>query len=134
MINEINNRLCPSEEILSEYLTNGLSDEERKTAEEHLINCDSCRRIIAETYEILKTPNVSTFKRTVLSWLKQNIWISSSAFFLVLSFFMHKYFLQFLTLALLAGSKWIVDKRAVKMMFIQKEIKKEGKPWKQRSK
>ena len=126
-------RLCPTEELLSEYLIGGLSTEERRTIEKHLEKCHSCRGSLVETYEVLKKLEIIKLKKVLMLWIKQNIWLLSSILFLLLSFFIHRYFLQLLVLSMLTGAKWIIDKRTTKMMFIQKEVKKE-ELWKLRSK
>ncbi|NQT33430.1 MAG: hypothetical protein HQ594_07150 [Candidatus Omnitrophica bacterium] len=115
------NRLCPSEDILSRYISHSLSHENKLVVEEHLIRCGQCRKLIVEAHEVLTNPDMWEIMNKILLWIKKNRWLTGSLVSLVLSFFFSEYFLQFLLIAFLLGAKWIVDARATRMLIMINE-------------
>lgn len=111
------NRICPSEEILSEYLSGLLSQEDSMDLEKHLVLCNECRSLIAEAYKIVKKPGLGSIFVNMLFWFKKNYIFTASLFSLILSFIFPKYFLQFLTASILLGAKWIIDSKTTKTLI-----------------
>jgi hypothetical protein len=111
------NRLCPTEELLSEYLAGTLSGEERELVEKHLASCDKCRTLLAEAHAILETPDLHEIFFNLKKWLRKNTWLIIATASLIASFFFREYFLQLLTAALLSGIKWTIDSRTTKMLI-----------------
>ncbi len=120
------NRICPSEDVLSEYLNGLLSAEDRIGVEKHLAGCAGCRQLLVETQEILKKPDIREIKRKLLTRLKDNRWLIGALITLALSFIFSKYFLQFLAACLLMGAKWIIDAKTTKMLILIHEAWKRG--------
>jgi predicted anti-sigma-YlaC factor YlaD len=54
------------EELCAQYHEDGLSAEERRTVDEHVISCAACRRSL-ETFAVLEE-SLGTLKETVPSW------------------------------------------------------------------
>ncbi|MFQ5952103.1 MAG: zf-HC2 domain-containing protein [Candidatus Omnitrophota bacterium] len=118
------NRLCPTEEILSEYLSGTLPQEERRAAEKHLAGCTKCRKLVVEAHEITSGLDFSQIKRSLMK--KNNYWFLGAVIAFILSFIFTKYFLQFLVACLLMGGKWIIDSKTTKMLVMIYEAWKSG--------
>jgi hypothetical protein len=114
----IMNRICPSEEILSEYISGILSPEDRIGVEKHLASCDKCRKLVAETHDIINKCSINEIKNALLCWIGKNRWLLGASVTFVCSFLFPKYFLQFLTACLLLGAKWIIDAKNTKMLIM----------------
>jgi hypothetical protein len=121
------NRICPTEEILSEYLSGCLSHEDRLRLERHLAGCDACRRLLVEAHEILKKPALYDIGKRILDIIKGNYWLTGAAVGLFLSFVFKKYFFQFLAVSTMMSAKWIVDSRAQKTLVMIHEVWKRNK-------
>ena len=121
---EIMNRICPSEEMLSEYLCGVSSLEERTGIEAHISTCKECRELLAEADEIIKIPVPVVLVRRTASWCRKNLWLIICIASLLSSFMFPKYFLQSLAGFVLTGIKWIVDMKAVKTMIMIRETYK----------
>lgn len=115
------NRICPPEEILSEYLSGHLPPEERDELEKHLVSCDSCRNLLIDAHDILKKPDIREIFINTLLWLKKNYWLLGSLLTLITSFLFPEYFLQFLTACILMGAKWIIDSKNTKTLIMINE-------------
>jgi len=122
----MNNRLCPSEKILSEYLGNALSVKDSAKTEEHLAGCTECRKLLAETHDILSRPDPGETIRAVFRWIGKNRWFFGAFISLIFSFLLRKYFLQFLAACLLMGGKWIIDSKTTRMLIMIHEAWKHG--------
>lgn len=120
------NRICPTEELLSEYLSGSISPEGKKSVEMHLSGCAECRTLIAEAYDIVKKTDISEIWNNIISWIRKNIWLIGASVALVLSFLIPRYFLQFLAACLLMGAKWIIDSKTTKMLIMIHEAWKHG--------
>ncbi len=122
----INNRICPSEKILSEYLSNVLSSENRNNVENHLSTCSDCRQLVSETHEVLNKPSLRFIKHKITARLKTNQWIIGASIAFICSFLFPKYFLQFLSATLIMSAKWIIDAKTTKMLITIYEAWKSG--------
>lgn len=124
----MNNRICPQgqEEILSAYLAGSLSEKEREETERHLAGCENCRKLVVETYEVIKTLRFDGIKKTFLGWIKRNRWFLGALTAFIASFFFPRYFLQLLAACLLMGGKWIVDAKTARMLIMIYEAWKKG--------
>jgi hypothetical protein len=106
---------CLSELTLSAYLDGTLKGRDREAAEEHISSCDECLRALAASYEA-----VAQFKKK----RKENIMKKINWYFVgmvtsfALSFFLARYFLQFLTAAIIFGAKWIIDSKNTRMLVM----------------
>jgi len=121
------NRICPSEEVLSEYLCGILKGKDRELVEEHAASCRECRVLLFQTYDVLRHSRSNPKLKQIIAYTVQNIWFVAALVALVLSFFMHKYFLQFLTASVLFALKWIMDSRTAKILIAVHESMKERK-------
>ena len=112
------NRICPSEEVLSEYLAGILSPEEKAMVEKHLARCKTCRLLLAEAHDIISKPDLTETMQKLRTWFKKNLWLTGSILFFTLSFVFQKYFLQLLLASFLMGGKWILDSKSAKMLIM----------------
>ena len=110
-------RICPNEVTLSSYLSGCLNGMERVEVEKHLAGCGSCRTLIVETYEVTRKFDAARVKVLFLKWLKKNCWGTGALITFIASFIFRKYFLQFLTGAMLMGIKWIVEAKNTKLLI-----------------
>ncbi|MEK6563575.1 MAG: hypothetical protein AABZ65_00915 [Candidatus Omnitrophota bacterium] len=94
---------CPSELELGKYLDKSASVSQKEKIERHLADCGYCLDLLVTAKEALK--DFST-KPNILRALKQQKWFILSMLSLGMSFFIKKYFFQFLTLSLIFGLKW----------------------------
>ena len=97
---------CPSELELGKYLDKAVSAGQRDKIERHLADCGYCLDLLAVSKEALRG---CAKKPSPLHALKQQKWFILSIFSLVLSFFIKRYFFQFLTLSLILGLKWALS-------------------------
>ncbi|HNX91828.1 MAG TPA: zf-HC2 domain-containing protein, partial [Candidatus Omnitrophota bacterium] len=96
------NRICPSELVLSEYMSGMLSHSERETVEKHLASCDACREIVADTHTVLMKMRPFGKKSHFFSVFTGNVWFMGACALLLLSFFVPQYFVQLLVASILA--------------------------------
>lgn len=122
----MNSRICPTEEILSEYMNGLLEDGLKRSVEQHLASCDKCRKLLAETHEILSQPDIFELKESIFRWIRKNRWLLGTIITFACSFIFSKYFLQFLVACLLMGAKWIIEARTTKMLVMIHEAWKSG--------
>ena len=97
---------CPSELELGRYLDKTVSLSQRDKIERHLSDCGYCLDLLAVSKEALRA---CAKKSNPFHALKQQKWFILSIFSLVLSFFIKRYFFQFLTLSLILGLKWALS-------------------------
>lgn len=97
---------CPSELELGKYLDKTVSSSQREKIERHLADCGYCLDLLAVSKEVLRD---CTKKPNPLQALKQQKWFILSMFSLTASFFIKRYFFQFLTLSLILGLKWALS-------------------------
>ena len=93
------NRICPSEELLSEYLSGKIPPEAREPLEKHLSSCRICRTLISEAYDILKKRDPNDVQAILTGWIQKNIWLIGATVSLIISFLIPRYFLQFLVIS-----------------------------------
>jgi hypothetical protein len=111
------NRICPTEELLSEYLSGDITAEERKRVEKHLASCAKCRLLVAEAYDIIKKPDTNEILNTLKHRARENLWFFGATSTLLLSFIFPKYFIQFLVACLLMGIKWVIDSKTTRTLI-----------------
>lgn len=121
------NRICPTEELLSEYLSGCLPHEDRLQLERHLAGCDACRKLLVEAHEVLKEPHLYEVGRNILNMIKNNYWLGGAVASLFLSFVFRRYFLQFLTASLVMSTKWIVGSKMQNTLVVIHESWKQNK-------
>ena len=121
------NRICPSIETLSEYISGLIPQEYLPEIEEHFANCSKCRELLAEVHEALAKPTIPLLCRNVLSWIRKNLWLIGGCAAFFCSFLFAKYFLQFLAACLIMCLKWLIDAKTVKTLIMVYEAWKQGK-------
>lgn len=125
----MNNRICPDEYALSEYLSGSIRREEQPIIEEHLARCPACRKLVSESHDVLKGARFSKALSRLAGTIKRNAWLICALAALWASFLFPKYFLQFLAAASLAGVKWIIDSKTTKMLItVYDALKHSDKP------
>ncbi len=115
------NRICPTEELLSEYLSGDISAEERERVEKHLVSCAKCRRLVAEAHDIVKKPDTDEILNILRRRARENLWFLGALSALLLSFIFPKYFIQFLVACLLLGIKWVIDSKTTRTLIMVHE-------------
>ncbi len=114
------NRICPLEECLSKYLSGTLKGEQHTRLQEHLAECDVCRKLVVEAYEVLTLPDVKNYLRSLGKHILTRKWLIFSILFFILSFIVPGYFFQILSISLVTGIKWAVDSKPGKtLIFIR---------------
>ena len=112
----------PKESELADYLSNTLTGEDRKRAEDHIACCNDCLDNAVSAYE-----SVKTFKKRKAGVMKKiNVYLILAVISFGLSFVFRDYFVQFLTATLLLGIKWITDAKSTKMLIMIYEAWKNG--------
>lgn len=106
-------RFCPSENILSEYLSGTLKGKRRQETEKHISNCEKCRETLKDAYIVTQKKGlVETLLRKAHS-LSRHFWISLSMLSLAMSFYQKNYFFQFIALSLIFSFMWKSKKQAI---------------------
>ncbi|MBN2096870.1 MAG: zf-HC2 domain-containing protein [Candidatus Omnitrophica bacterium] len=120
---------CPSELQLCDYLENRLDQEQENRLLEHLADCKHCLALLelaqSQPKEITEEPASELIARaqnivqgrpekTVLSYK----WPILAGISFILSFTLSRYFLQFLTLALVFSIKWIFDTGSTRTLIM----------------
>lgn len=108
------NRLCPSENILSEYLAGILPEDSRKSAEKHLANCRKCRETLKDAYIVTSKKGLKDGLFVKAHSLKRHFWLLSALISLFLSVLFRGYFVQFLVLSLICALAWSDRKHSLK--------------------
>ena len=112
------NRICPSEEVLSEYLEGLLSEEDKLSIENHLCRCPECRSLIIDACHITSKPSASEIVNKVLTWTRSNKWLIASAVSFICSFLVPEYFLQFIAAFVILSIKWVLDSKSAKTLIM----------------
>ena len=97
---------CPSELELGKYLDKSASASQKEKIERHLADCGYCLDLLVTAKEALRD---FSKKPNILRVLKQQKWFILSMLSLGMSFFIKRYFFQFLTLSLIFGLKWALS-------------------------
>ncbi len=119
------NRICPTDENLSEYVSGVITPENRTYIEKHLSICSKCRKTVVKAFNIIKEPKMIHFLKHIHKKIIADKWLISSAMFLILSFVFKEYFFQFLIASLLTGIKWIIDSKTTKLLIMINEARKD---------
>ena len=130
---------CPSDAEMADYVNaviKGEKKEEPVTA--HITECDSCFSKVASALSTLTAfdknsidmpspdsiksskllPKTNTKSKSRKSFIKQNRYLFIAALFFIISFIIRRYFLQFLTAALIFGFKWAVDTNSSRSLIM----------------
>ncbi len=99
--------LCPPEVELSRYLAGTLSPGQKDKIEKHLAECPYCLDVLIVTKGILKS-SARKESRLTQKLVKQK-WLVLTILSFSLSFFIKRYFFQFLFLSLILGIKWALS-------------------------
>ena len=94
---------CPSELDLGRYLEGVLALNQKDKIERHLADCGYCLDLVIVAKNLLRE---SAKKPAITQILSQQKWFILSMLSFLLSFFIKRYFFQFLTLSLILGVKW----------------------------
>jgi len=120
------NRICPEDEKLIGYLNGELCDEERVRIEHHISRCSRCLELLIETYEVLKANRKFRIWPEYCLWIRKNRWVLGAFTAFVCSFLMREYFLQFLTICVLMGAKWIFDSKTARLLVMVYDAWRKG--------
>jgi len=112
----------PKEAELADYLSNTLTGEGRKRIEDHIACCNDCLDNVVSAHE-----SVKIFKKRKAGVMKKiNVYLILAIISFIFSFVFQRYFVQFLTAALLLGLKWVSDAKSTKMLVMIYEAWKKG--------
>ena len=106
---------CPSELELGKYLDRTLSVRQKERIEKHLADCGCCLDLLVVAKDAMK--ELERKVNIAQSIAKQKWFILSMVSFL-LSFFIKRYFFQFLTLSLILGIKWALSAEGSKNLVM----------------
>lgn len=136
---------CPGQDQLMSYVAGRLGKERRKALEVHVAECSYCLDQLASAHEaqqaykkgqIPEAPSklaqrakviagevgAGTSTRARISMpkrgLKRHLWLLIASICFVLSFFFHRYFLQFLVATLIFGGKWIAESNSARALVM----------------
>jgi hypothetical protein len=121
---------CPNEKVLSSYLDERISGEERRNIEKHISECRHCLELLLVAYEVghisTRCPpllkerikkDLGIIPKKARSELK---WVFGALVLFTLSFIFKRYFIQLLVASAVLGFKWAMEgegaKRAI-MIF-----------------
>jgi hypothetical protein len=122
------NRLCIDEKLLAIYLCGLASEKEKEYIETHIADCDECLSLLCETDSLIKRNLFFNIASRLAHLITSNIYTVLTVCTLLMSFIVHKYFLQFLLASALFGIKSIIDSKTTKMLIMIKEsLKNENK-------
>jgi hypothetical protein len=126
---------CPSVDILSKYVSGELEAAMLHDVSGHVKGCKFCNELIegallysayAKNINVGAVPDkvknrakslnpvFKTKEHRIMHFLKRNIWIILSLASLTMSFFVSRYFFQFLILAVIFGLKWVFNRESVR--------------------
>ena len=97
---------CLSELELGRYLDKTLSVNQKDIIEKHLADCGYCLDLLVVAKDVLRD---SKKKVNIAQSLTKQKWFILSSLSFLLSFFIKRYFFQFLTLSLILGLKWALS-------------------------
>lgn len=133
---------CPSEETLLDYMEQKLSGQELTLVEEHIAGCGFCLSQLSLAFEAENIVNKKAFpelpeelikkiknlikgdKKTMAidaakrRSMKRNLFLIATIIFFILSFIIHKYFMQFLVAALILGFRWAFESESGRTLIM----------------
>ncbi|MBU4488138.1 MAG: hypothetical protein KKI13_03625 [Candidatus Omnitrophica bacterium] len=143
---------CPPLETLARYASGGLHGQESYNVGNHVKRCAFCSELVEGAFlysayaKEIKLEDVSARMKKrakslnpaytekehkFMSYLKKKIWFILSLTSFIASFFVPRYFLQFLALAIILGLKWVFNKETTRTLIMVynawKKHDKEGK-------
>jgi len=119
---------CLSAADLNDYLSGALSAEKKAEVEKHLDDCSACLEKMVFAYETVKEFNGSGKKevRNMKTTAKRNLWLLGAIIAFALSFFVQRYFAQFLIATVLLGAKWIFESANARILIMIYDAWKKG--------
>lgn len=121
----------PTPDEIAGYLGGTLGAGERARVEEHLGSCEDCLAKTAAAHEAVTAPagdgrGGAAAGRAPGAIRRVNYYLAGAVLSFLLSFFVPRFFLQFLAAAMVLGIKWIVDARSTKMLIMIHDAWKRG--------
>lgn len=130
---------CPPIETLGKYVSGTLESAELYNISSHIKSCKFCNEVVegALLYSAYEkqinlgtvsgkikekakslNPFYKTRRRKIMDYLKRNSYLMLSLASLVASFFVSRYFMQFLILATILGLKWVFNKESTRTLVM----------------
>lgn len=97
---------CLSELELGKYLDRTLPISQKEKIEKHLADCGYCLDLLVVSKDAIENAKK---KVSISQSLAKQKWFILSMLSFLLSFFIKRYFFQFLTLSLILGIKWVLS-------------------------
>ena len=116
-------RICPTEEMLGEYVSGFISPHDRSEIERHIADCENCRSLVSEAHEAMRSMDIPEIRSKVRIFAARHFWLLTGTAFFLTSFIFSGYFFQFLAVSVLCGLKWIVDSRNTRTVIMIKDSK-----------
>ena len=130
---------CPPAETLARYASGTLEPNKLYAVSNHIKGCNFCNELIegALLHSAYKkhikldnvpdrvknkakslNPGYRTKERKIMNYFKRNIWLILSLTSLAASFFIARYFQQFLILAVIFGLKWVFNRESTRALIM----------------
>tara|TARA_B100000315_G_scaffold222025_1_gene225817 strand:- start:577 stop:1116 length:540 start_codon:yes stop_codon:yes gene_type:complete len=126
---------CLSDEFLMDYFQHELDKEDCDKAEKHIASCGFCLsrlNLVFEAGKINKTTNIPVPDNLIKAAkdlvkddrnsknrkIKKNLFLLGAIIPFVLSFFIPKYFMQFLVVTLILGMRWAFESESGRTLIM----------------
>lgn len=134
---------CPSEADLAEFLAGLVSETTRRRIQDHLIACSTCLDAVAQVnqahriqprldppeglmHQVHERLGLARKNNQRPSWFRRQRYLYLALLAFAGSFFMPRYFLQWLALGLILGGKWVFDATSTRaLVMIYESIRKD---------
>lgn len=109
---------CPSDADLGLYAEGGLSGKRREELEAHIAACLYCQDML-----VVANKAIGGRRQGLLRMPAGRKWLAGCLLCFALSFFIPRYFMQFLIAALILGIKWATE-GAKSIVMVYKELQR----------
>lgn len=133
--NTVKTPSCLSDEVLMDYFRHKLDEEGCKKVESHIAGCGFCLsqlNLVFESAKVSKDNNIQVPDNLIKAAkdlvkddrssnsrkIKKNLFLGGMVIFFVLSFFIPKYFMQFLVVTLVLGMRWAFESEGGRILIM----------------
>lgn len=133
--NTVKTPSCLSDELLMDYFRHKLDEEGCKKVESHIAGCGFCLsqlNLVFESAKVSKDNNIQVPDNLIKAAkdlvkddrssnsrkIKKNLFLGGMVISFVLSFFIPKYFMQFLVVTLVLGMRWAFESEGGRILIM----------------